>query len=169
MRRLVATFENTEEATEAKQALHEADLEPEEPDIDNPFFDPATTMPEGRGLLWGGLLGGVIGAVLLFAMDQNVFWLPRISTIMTAGRYELIFLGFGLGAATGGFLGAVVGTSRKVPELDQPRVAVVVPDNRVNETENLLRGQGATAVDGTVTHHEHPLQTQVTESSTSTD
>ena len=169
MRRIVATFDDIEETTEAKQALREAGIEPHEPDIDNPFFDPATKMPEWQGLLWGGLLGGLIGAVLLFMMDQNIFWIPRTSPIMTAGQYMLIFLGFGLGAAIGGFLGGVVGTSRQVPELDQPRVAVVVPDNRVDETENILREQGATAVDSTVTHHEHPLQTQVTESSTSTD
>lgn len=169
MRRIVATFNDTEETTEAKQALREAGLEPDEPDIDNPFFDPAIKMPEGRGLLWGGLLGGFIGAVLLFMMDQNIFWIPRINPIMITGQYMLIFLRFGLGAAIGGFLGGVVGTSRQVSELDQPRVAVMVPDNRVGETEVLLRGQGATAVDGTVTHDEHPQQTQVTESSTATD
>ncbi|MFB9823533.1 MULTISPECIES: hypothetical protein [Halobacteriales] len=168
MRRIVATFDDSEETTEAKQALREAGLEPDEPDIDNPFFDPATKMPERRGLLWGGLLGGLIGAVLLFMMDQNMFWIPRISPIMTAGQYMLILLGFGLGAAIGGFLGGVVGTSRQVTALDQPRVAVMVPDNRVGETEDLLRDQGATAVDGTVTHHEHPQQTQA-KSSTSTD
>lgn len=169
MRRIVATFDDTEEAAEAKRALREAGLEPDEPDIDNSFFDPATTMPEGRGLLWGGLLGGLIGAVLLFMMSQNTFWIPRTSPIMTAGQYMLLFLGFGLGAAIGGFLGGAIGTSRHVPELDRPRIAVIVPDNRVGETEDLLRTQGATAVDGTVTHHEHPQRTQVTESRSSTD
>lgn len=158
MRRLVATFDNTEEVTQAKQALREAGLEPDEPDIGNPFFDPATTMPERRGLLWGGLLGGLTGALLLFMIEQNIFWIPRISPIMTAGQYMLIFLGFGLGAVIGGFLGGVIGASHRVSELDQSRVAVMVPDNRVSETEDLLRAQDATAVDSTVAFHEHPQQ-----------
>lgn len=169
MKRIVATLEDTEDATAAKDALREADLEPKEPDIDNPFFDPATTMPERRGLLWGGLLGGVIGAILLFALDQNVFWVPRISPIMTVGVYELVFLGFGLGAASGGFLGGVIGTSRQVPELDKPRVAVIVPDDRIGEIEDILRDRGATTVEGAVTHHEHPQSAQLTESRASTD
>lgn len=75
--------------------LREASLEPDELDIDNPFFNPAIKMPEGRGLLWGGLLGGFIRAVLLFMMDQNIFWIPRISPILTTGQYMLIFLGSG--------------------------------------------------------------------------
>lgn len=169
MRRIVATFDDTEEVTAAKQALRDAGLEPSEPDVDNPFFDPATTMPEKRGLLWGGLLGGLVGAVLLFMLDQNAFWIPRISPIMTAGQYMLVFLGFGLGAVIGGFLGGVIGTSRQVSQLDQPRVAVVVPDHRVGETTELLRDHDATAVDGTVTHHEHPQRTQVTETDTPPD
>ncbi|NHN42988.1 hypothetical protein G9C85_15315 [Halorubellus sp. JP-L1] len=169
MRRIVATFDDTEDATAAKQALREAGLEPEEPEIDNPFFDPATTMPEGRGLLWGGLLGGLVGAVLLFMLDQNVFWIPRISPIMTAGQYMLVFLGFGLGAAIGGFLGGVVGASRPVSALDRPRVAVMVPDDRIGETEDFLRERGATAVDGTVTYHEHPHRKAATESSSPPD
>lgn len=169
MRRIVAAFDDTENATEARQALRDADLEPDEPDIDNPFFDPATTMPERRGLLWGGLLGGLVGAVLLFMLDQNVFWIPRVSPIMTAGQYMLLFLGFGLGAVIGGFLGGVIGTSRQVSALDQPRVAIVVPDDRSSETEDILHAQGATAVDGTVTHHEHPQRTQVTETDTPPD
>ncbi|WP_415380520.1 hypothetical protein [Halosimplex sp. TS25] len=166
MRRIVATFDDTEEIGEAKQALRDAGLEPDEPDIDNPFFDPATTMPERRGLLWGGLVGGLIGAVLLFMMDQNIFWIPRVSPIMTAGQYMLMFLGFGLGAVIGGFLGGVIGTSHQVSELDQLRVVVMVPDNRVSETEDILRAQGATAVDSTVTHHEHPHRTEVTGANT---
>lgn len=169
MRRIVATFDDTADVTATKQALRDAGLVAGEPEIDNPFFDPATTMPERRGLLWGGLLGGIIGAVLLFMMDQNVFWIPRVSPIMTAGPYMLTFLGFGLGAAIGGFLGGVIGTSRQVSELDQPRVAVLVPDYRVGETEELLRSRGATTIDGTVTHHEHPQQTPVAESSTAPD
>jgi len=98
MRRIIATFEDAEDRTAAKEALRDADLKPEEPDIDNPFFDPATKMPESRGLVWGGLLGGLLGVLLLFALEQNLFWIPRISPIMTAGFHELLFLGFGLGA-----------------------------------------------------------------------
>lgn len=166
MKRIVATFDETDAAAGAKQALRDAGLEPTEPDTDNPFFDPTATMPEARGLLWGGLLGGVLGAVLLFAMDQNVFWIPRVSPIMTAGQYMLVFLGFGLGAACGGFLGGVLGTYRRPTALDRPQTAVTVPDNRVGDVEALLRSHGATAVEGTVTHHEHPHRTATMESST---
>lgn len=169
MRRIVAAFDDPADVPEATHALREAGFEPSEPDIDNPFFDPATTMPEGRGLVWGGLLGGLIGAVLLFMMDQNVYWIPRVSPIMTAGQYMLVFLGFGLGATIGGFLGGVIGTTRHVSTQDQPRVAIMVPDNRVDETEEILRDHGASAVDGTVTHHDHPQRAQMTEPSASRD
>lgn len=169
MKRIVASFENTDDAADAKQALHDEDLEPTEPDIDNPFFDPATKMPEGRGLLWGGLIGGLIGAVLLFAWNENVFWIPRLSPIMTAGRYELVFLGFGLGAVIGGFIGGAIGTVRDTPDLDKPRVAVTVPDHRTGETTSLLRSSGATTVEGAVTHHEHPQRMKAAESSKSSE
>lgn len=160
MRRIVAQFEDAEAMTGAEDALQESDLEPEEPDVDNPFFDPSTRMPESQGLLIGGLLGGLMGAVLLFAMDQDVFWIPRISPIMTAGRHMLTVLGFGVGVAAGGFIGGIIGTAMQAPDLEQPRLAVVVPDNRVGGVEGLLQRHGATAIEGTVTYHEHPLRKQ---------
>lgn len=156
MKRIVATFETEDDAAEAKRALHDEDLEATEPDVDNPFFDPASKMPEGRGLLWGGLVGALIGAVVLFAWNENVFWIPRLSPIKTAGRYELVLLGLGLGAAIGGFIGGVIGTTRRPPASEKPRVAVTVPDHRTDETESLLDSRGATSVAGAVTHHEHP-------------
>lgn len=167
MRRIIATFEDAEDRTAAKQALRDADLEGQEPDIDNPFFDPATKMPESRGLIWGGLLGGLIGALLLFALEQNVFWIPRLSPIMTVGFYELLFLGFGLGAAVGGFLGGAIGTYRQAPDAEQPRLAVKTPDHRVDEAKDLLQDHDAISVNDTVTYHDHPQRTQVTDSPSS--
>lgn len=164
MRRIVATFDTAEAAIEAKQTLRDEDLEPEEPDIDNPFFDPARRMPERRGLLWGGILGGFLGAVLLFAVDQNLLWLPRTSPIMTAGTYMLVSLGFGLGAASGGFLGGAIGAIRPIPERDGPQITVVVPDHRASDTVDALRSDGAETVDDVVSHHEHPLREYANES-----
>lgn len=166
MKRLVATFDDSEAVADASAALRDAGFEPSEPDIENPFFDPVAELPERRGLLWGGLLGGLVGAVLLFALNQYVFWIPRISPIMTAGRYELVFLGFGLGVASGGYLGGALGTLRQVPNRDQPQVAVLVPDGRVGEAEDLLRSHGATAIEGVVTHHEHPQRRKAGRSET---
>jgi small-conductance mechanosensitive channel len=167
MRRIIATFEDAEDRTAAKEALRDADLKPEEPDIDNPFFDPATKMPESRGLVWGGLLGGLLGVLLLFALEQNLFWIPRISPIMTAGFYELLFLGFGLGAAVGGFLGGAIGTYRHPLDVKQPRLAVETPDHRVDETEGIFKDHDAISVDDTVTYHDHPQRTQATDSRSS--
>lgn len=169
MKRIVATFENADDAAEAKRTLRDEDLEPTEPDFDNPFFDPATRMPESRGLLWGGLVGGLIGAVLLFAWNENVFWIPRMSPIMTAGRYVLVLLGFGLGAAIGGFLGGAIGTVREPAELEKPRIAVTVPDHRTGEAASLFRSHGATTVESAITHHEHPQRSKATESDPSSD
>lgn len=167
MRRIIATFEDAEDRAAAKEALRDANLESKVPDVDNPFFDPATKMPEGRGLVWGGLLGGLVGALLLFALEQNMFWLPRISPIMTAGVYMLVFLGFGLGAAIGGFLGGAIGTYRQPPDIDQLRLAVETPDHRVDEAEDILRDHDATSVSDTVTYHDHPQRTQATDSPSS--
>ncbi|SFR97834.1 hypothetical protein SAMN05216559_1923 [Halomicrobium zhouii] len=162
MKRLVATFADEAASQSASDALREADVEPEEPAYDNPFFDPTTTMPEERGLRWGAAVGGLVGALLLLGLEANVFWVPRISPIMTAGPYALVFLGLGLGVAVGGFVGGVVGTFREAPSTDDPRVAVTVPDHRVDEITALLRDEGATAVAGTVTHHEHPQRERAT-------
>lgn len=169
MRRIVATFDDEDDAAAARRALRDADLKPETPAIDNPFFDPSADLPERRGLLWGGLLGGLLGAVLLFAVNQNLLWIPRFSPIMTAGRYVLLFLGFGLGATVGGFVGGVLGTAQRVPERDRPRVAVTVPDGRVRPTTGLLRRHGATDVADAVTYHEHPLETQSRDAETNDD
>lgn len=151
----------------ARAALRDAGLEPDDTDVDNPFFDPAAQMPEARGLLWGGLLGALVGELLLFAMARNVFWIPRLSPVMTAGQYELVFRGLGLGAATGGFLGGVIGTYRRPPERDGLRIAVVVTDDRVGEVAELLREHGATTVESAVLYHEHPQQMRMSDSGTS--
>lgn len=156
MRRVYATFEDEADASAAEGSLREADLEPEEPDVDNPFFDPTVEVPEARGWLWGGLVGGVVGALLFAGLSQYVFWVPRISPVMTAGPYALAFLGFGLGVAAGGFLGGVAGTYRDLPAAEGPQVAVTVPDHRVDDVSDRLRASGAVAVDDTVTFHEHP-------------
>lgn len=160
MRRVVATFDDPEAADEATDTLADAGFEPREPDVANPFFDPATEMPEERGLLWGAVLGGIVGAVLLFALDQHVYWIPRISPIMTAGLYSLVVLGLGVGAAVGGFVGGAIGTVRPAPEPDDPRVAVLAPDHRVDEATDLLEARGATGVDDAAAYHEHPLRSE---------
>lgn len=167
MKRIIATFDDQDDAAEARQALRDADLEPDEPDIENPFFDPAASMPEGRGLLWGGVVGGLFGALVLFALSQNAFAVPRISPIMTSGPYMLVVLGFGVGAAVGSFIGGVIGALKPVPERDEPRLAVVVPDHRTGETATLLRDAGAATVEDAVTHHEHPHRRQVNDPSSS--
>lgn len=164
MRRIVARFDGTDDLADAKLALREADFDPTEPDVENPFFDPTSPMPEARGMLWGGILGSVVGALLLFALARNVFWLPRISPILTAGPYMLAFLGFGVGAAIGVFLGGVIGTYRRVPDQDAPRVAVLAPDHRVDDATERLRRNGATAIEHAVAYHDHPLRSQVTRS-----
>lgn len=163
MRRIVATFDDGDAAAAARSALRDVGLEPRAPDVENPFFDPVADVPEAGGLLFGGLLGGLLGAGVLFAMTQSVFWVPRLSPIMTAGESELVFLGFGLGAAAGCFLGGVVGTVRELPDSDRERVAVTVPDDRVGDVANLLHANGAREVDGVVTHHEHPLRERAME------
>lgn len=158
MKRVVAQFEDAAAKADAEQALRESDLEPQEPSIDNPFFDPSTRLPESQGLLIGALLGGLLGVVLLVAMDLDVFWIPRISPVMTAGRHTLATLGFGVGVAAGGFVGGVIGTAMEAPDLDDPRLAVVAPEHRVGEAEDLLEQHGATAIEGTAAYHEHPLR-----------
>ncbi|WP_436926620.1 hypothetical protein [Halosimplex amylolyticum] len=161
MRRVVARFDDEEAASDAERSLRETDREPHRPEIDDAFFDPSARPPEARGLAWGGLVGGVLGAALLLAMAMDVVWLPRLSPLMTAGRLTLVVFGFGAGAAVGGFVGGLAGTYRDVPEPDGPRVAVAVPDHRVDETTTMLRGHGATAVDQTVLVHEHPHREQI--------
>lgn len=164
MKRIIATFVDSDDAAEARHLLRDVDLEPEKPDIENPFFDPATNMPEGRGLRWGGIVGGILGALVLFALGQNAIVIPRISPIMTAGPYVLVVLGFGVGTAVGSFIGGVIGTIRPVPAREQSRVAVVVPDHRTDEATDLLRDAGAETVEDAVTHHRHPLREHSTTS-----
>lgn len=157
MRRFVARFDDDESASAARSTLQEAGFTPETPSIDNAFFDPAAPVPEARWLRWGGLLGGVVGAAILYAMVAHALWLPRISPIMTAGRYTLVVLGFGLGAVVGGFLGGAIGTYLPVDTPSGSRLAVHVPDDRISEVEHLLDEHGARTVDDAVTHHEHPM------------
>ncbi|WP_225335324.1 hypothetical protein [Halomicrobium urmianum] len=161
MRRLVAAFDDGEDAEAARDALRGAGLDPSEPDVDDPFFDPTVAMPEERGLAWGGLLGGLLGAVLLLAVSRHLVPAWRFAPIMASGPYALTFLGFGLGAASGGFLGGLLGTYRRVPERERPRVAVVVSERRAREATSLLRDHGAAAVDDVVSHHEHPQASEV--------
>ena len=154
MRRIVARYENDEDANTAEDELRDADLEPERPEFDNQFFDPSSNPPEKRGLLWGGLIGGVLGAILVLAMALDMIWVPRLSPIISAGRLSLATFGFGIGVAVGGFIGGIWGTLKGIPEPDGPRVAVEVSDARVGEVTDRMRSNGATTIDDAVTAHD---------------
>lgn len=156
MRRVVARYENSEDAAAIEAELRNADLEPMRPEFENPFFDPSAKLPEKRGLLWGGLIGGVIGIAVVLAMALDMIWIPRMSPIITAGRLSLITFGFGIGVAVGGFIGGIWGTLQEVPEPEGPRVAVEVSDDRVGDVVDRMHSHGAIAVNDSVTHHEGP-------------
>lgn len=153
MRRVVARYDDEEDATDAEAELRENDLDPERLDIENPFFDPSARPPEARGLLWGGLAGGVVGAAILLAMAVDMIWFPRLSPIVTAGRLALVTFGFGIGAAVGGFVGGIWGTLKEVPDSEGPRVAVEVSDARVDDVKDRLYEHDATAIDDAMTRH----------------
>lgn len=153
MRRVVARYDDEEDAADAEAELRENDLDPERPDTENPFFDPSARPPEARGLLWGGLAGGVVGAAILLAMALDMIWFPRLSPIMTAGRLALVTFGFGIGTAVGGFVGGVWGTLKEVPDPEGPRVAVEVSNARVEDVKDRLHKHDATAIDDAVTRH----------------
>lgn len=156
MNRIVARFDDEDDAEAAEDALREAELEPEQPQFDNPMFNPVARVPEARGLKWGSVLGGIVGLVIISLTYLNLFLVPRLSPMMSADPLSLLFLGFGVGAIVGGFIGGAIGTLRPISEPEGPEVAVNTPDNRVDEVEELLRGHGATAVNGNVTYHENP-------------
>lgn len=156
MRRIVARFEDEENAREAEAALSDADLDPDRPEIENPFFDPTAPLPEARGLFWGSILGGIVGLLFFQAINADVLWVPRWSPMMSADEYAVPFLGLGLGVVIGSFLGGVIGTLRPVPATDDAELVVDAPDDRVSEVTGLLRDRGATVVEGAVTYHENP-------------
>lgn len=156
MRRVFARYDDPDDAAAAADDLREDDLKPERPDVDNPFFDPSARPPEARGLLWGGLVGGVLGAALMLAMGLDVLWIPRLSPLLSAGRLALVTFGFGVGAVAGGFVGGVAGTLRDVPDPAGPRVAVAVPDARAEDVKDRLRSHGASAVDDVAAYHGGP-------------
>lgn len=156
MKRLVARFEDGEDANAAEAALRDEGLEHDRAAIENPIFDPTASLPEVRGLAWGALIGGVVGLLVFQALNADIVWVPRWSPMMSAGEYAVPFLGLGLGVAIGGFVGGVIGTMRPVPDPDGADVVVDAPDHRVNEAAGLLRDRGASVVEGTVTYHENP-------------
>lgn len=156
MKRVVARFADADDAAAAERELRAAGLAPERPDFENPFFDPTARIPEERTVVAGALVGGLVGLVVLSAIDADVLWIPRTSPLMSAGEFAVPVLGLGLGLAVGGFVGGVVGTLRPVPESEAPAVAVRAPDHRVGEVADLLREHDATRVAGRVTYHEHP-------------
>ena len=153
MRRIVARYEDSEDAMAAEADLREEDFDPERPDIENAFFDPSARPPEARGLVWGGLIGGVIGAAILLAMALDMIWFPRLSPLMSASRLALVTFGFAVGVAVGGFVGGIWGTLREVPEPEGPRVAVEVSDAQIDDVKDRLRRHDATSVDDAVTRH----------------
>jgi len=153
VRRIVARYEDSEDAREAQAELREADFDPERPDIENAFFDPSARPPEARGLAWGGFIGGLVGVAILLAMALDMIWVPRLSPILSAGRLALLTFGFTIGVAVGGFVGGIWGTLKEVPEPEGPRVAVEVSDGRVDDVKDRLRRHDATTVDDAVTHH----------------
>lgn len=156
MKRIVARFEDEEDAREAEAALRDDGLDHHHAEIENPIFDPTAPLPEARGLFWGALLGGFVGLLFFQAINADILWVPRWSPMMSAGEYAVPFLGLGLGVAIGGFIGGVFGTLRPVPDPAGADVVVEAPDHRVNEAVGLLRDRGASVVEGTVTYHENP-------------
>ena len=158
MRRVVARFDEEADARAATETLRERDLDPVRSAIENPLFDPTAPIPEARGLAWGALLGAFVGLLLFQAINADVLWVPRWSPMMSADEFAVPFLGLGLGAAFGGFVGGVAGTLRPVPASTAAELAVAVPDDRAGEVAGLLRDAGATTVRGRVTYHENPQQ-----------
>lgn len=156
MKRLVARFEDADDAAAAEAALRNADFDPERPEFDNPLANPAATVPEERGLVWGGLIGGVIGVVILSTTYLNLFVVPRFSPMQSADPLSLLVLGLGLGVVGGGLVGGVIGTLRPITDPGDLAVGVTVPDSRGDEAENILRSHDATVVEGRVTYHEDP-------------
>lgn len=156
MKRLVAHFEDADDAAAAEAALREVDLDPERSEFDNQLANPAATVPEERGLMWGGLLGGVIGVVILSTTYLNLFVVPRFSPMLSADPLSLLVLGLGLGVIGGGLVGGVIGTLRPIAEPDEPAVEVTVPDTRGDEAEDIMRSHDATVVEERVTYHEDP-------------
>lgn len=152
MRRVVARYDDPDDAAKAESDVGD-DFETERPDIENPFFDPSSRPPESRGLLWGGLIGGVIGSAVLLAMALDMIWFPRLSPLLTAGRLALVTFGLIVGATVGGFVGGVWGTLQEIPDPDGPRVEARVPDAKADDVKERLRDHGATAVDDAVTKH----------------
>lgn len=156
MKRVVARFDDEADAVSAETALRDADFDPERPDFENPLSNPAATVPEERGFVWGGVAGGVLGVAVLSATLLNLFVLPRFSPMMSADPLALLAMGLGLGVVAGGFVGGVVGTLRPISVPGDQAVAVTVPDGRADEAESILRAHDAVAVEGRVTYHENP-------------
>lgn len=155
MKRIDASFADERDATAARAALREADVEPETPDVENAFLDPTVRVPELRLGAIGAVLGGIVGLLLLVGLEQYLFQVPRFSPITTAGEYSLAFLGLGVGIACGGFVGAAIGTALALPTPDRPRVAATVPVERASEVEACFEEHGATDVRSTTLYHRH--------------
>jgi hypothetical protein len=154
----VARFADEAGARTAAETLRERDLDPDRSAIENPFFDPTAPLPEARGLVWGAAAGAILGILLFQAINADLLWVPRWSPMMSADEFAVPFLGLGLGAAVGGFLGGVAGTLRPVPDSTAVVIAVAVPDDRREEVAGSLRDAGARSVRGRVTYHENPQQ-----------
>jgi len=110
----------------------------------------------GTGAAMGGL-AGFIGGVVALAI-------PGIGPILAAGPLAAGILGAGIGAATGGLIGAL--KDRGVPETDASRLSdairhgramltVYVPTERADEVADFLDRHGAINVNEPIEGVEH--------------
>jgi hypothetical protein len=124
---------------------------------DTPDLGPRQNVGSGLDAGTGAAIGGIagfIGGIVALAI-------PGIGPIIAAGPLAAGIMGAGIGAATGGVVGAL--KTHGVPEEDASRfsaaiargrvmVTAHVPSNRVDDVADLLDRHGAIDVDETAEH-----------------
>ena len=109
---VLGTFEEETQATGALNALREASFRPEQVSVISRDTAAAKQLAAdsdmvadeaGRGAMAGTLLGGLAG----WLIGLSAFAIPGVGPIVGAGIIGTTLAGAGLGAAAGGFVGAL--------------------------------------------------------------
>src|SRR3954453_8811751 len=137
MQNVVGIFETRTEAERAIQRMKEMGIAPDAISIAMRDAGEASDLVDttgahdlsGEGATAGALSGAAVGTLVGLALVGSTFVLPGVGTFLIGGPLAAGLAGAGIGSASGGLLGPLIGAG--IPEMDAERYAAGIEKGQI--------------------------------------